>query len=86
MSKFQSNQSQSDSDSVTRSKFLPNLGSKIEKYGLHNLPRMISERQREKRSRELRDKISGPREVRDGVGDVIKKNPYRDIFDRPLYA
>ncbi|OIW31489.1 hypothetical protein CONLIGDRAFT_565236, partial [Coniochaeta ligniaria NRRL 30616] len=49
------------------------LGRGIEKYGLHNIPRRLSERRREKRSRELRQKISGPREVRDGVGDVIRR-------------
>ena len=65
--------------------FLPGLGSKFEKYGLHNLPRRLSERQREKRSRELRQKISGPREVRDGVGDVIRKDGWRDAFQQPQY-
>lgn len=57
------------------------LGSKIEKFGLHNLPRRLSERKREKRSQELRQKISGPREVRDGVGDVIKRISYRENFN-----
>jgi hypothetical protein len=56
------------------------LGRGIEKYGLHNIPRRLSERRREKRSRELRGKISGPREVRDGVGDVIKRAGVRDAF------
>ncbi|KAF4994686.1 hypothetical protein FGRMN_5625 [Fusarium graminum] len=46
------------------------LGSKLEE--LQNLPRKFSERRREKRSQELRKKISGPKEVRDGVGDVIR--------------
>ncbi|GKT90869.1 hypothetical protein Ct61P_08719 [Colletotrichum tofieldiae] len=46
--------------------------------GLQNLPRQINERKREKRTQELRQKISGPREVRDGVGDVIRRNTYRD--------
>ncbi|GKT50330.1 uncharacterized protein ColSpa_10511 [Colletotrichum spaethianum] len=46
--------------------------------GLQNLPRQINERKREKRTQELRQKISGPREVRDGVGDVIRPNTYRD--------
>jgi hypothetical protein len=57
------------------------LGKGIEKYGLHNIPRRLSERRREKRSRELRQKISGPREVRDGVGDVIKRAGVRDAFE-----
>ncbi|KAK2065445.1 hypothetical protein LY76DRAFT_611405 [Colletotrichum caudatum] len=46
--------------------------------GLQNLPRQMNERKREKRTQELRQKISGPREVRDGVGDVIRPNTYRD--------
>lgn len=58
------------------------LGRGIEKYGLHNIPRRLSERRREKRSRELRQKISGPREVRDGVGEVIKRGGIRDAFER----
>lgn len=49
------------------------LGRGIEKYGLHNIPRRLSERRREKRNRELRGMISGPGEVRDGVGDVIRR-------------
>ncbi|KAG5656375.1 hypothetical protein KAF25_004651 [Fusarium avenaceum] len=48
------------------------LGSKLEE--LQNLPRKFSERRREKRSQELRQKISGPKEVRDGVGDVIRSS------------
>ncbi|KAL2017997.1 hypothetical protein VTK56DRAFT_1377 [Thermocarpiscus australiensis] len=51
--------------------FLPALGDKI------NIPRRLSERRREKRSQELRGMISGPREVRDGVGDVIRRNSAR---------
>ncbi|KAK1995473.1 hypothetical protein LX36DRAFT_582348 [Colletotrichum falcatum] len=46
--------------------------------GLQNLPRQMNERKREKRTQELRQKISGPREVRDGVGDVIRRSTYRD--------
>ncbi|OLN85884.1 hypothetical protein CCHL11_05423 [Colletotrichum chlorophyti] len=45
--------------------------------GLQNLPRQFNERKREKRTQELRQKISGPREVRDGVGEVIRPNTYR---------
>ncbi|KAB5572636.1 hypothetical protein GE09DRAFT_1269602 [Coniochaeta sp. 2T2.1] len=58
------------------------LGRGIERYGPHNIPRRLSERRREKRSRELRQKISGPREVRDGVEDVIKRAGVRDVFVR----
>ncbi|KAK0666301.1 hypothetical protein QBC41DRAFT_348941 [Cercophora samala] len=38
-----------------------------------NLGRRLSERRREKRTEELRKMISRPREVRDGVGDVIRR-------------
>ncbi|KAK4131363.1 hypothetical protein BT67DRAFT_358921, partial [Trichocladium antarcticum] len=47
--------------------FLPALGDRM------NLTRRISERRREKRTQELRGMISGPRELRDGVGDVIRR-------------
>ncbi|KAK3325663.1 hypothetical protein B0H66DRAFT_133949 [Apodospora peruviana] len=50
--------------------FLPTLGNRM------NIVRRVSERRREKRSEELRRMISGPREVRDGVGDVIRRNSY----------
>ncbi|KAL2140450.1 hypothetical protein VTI28DRAFT_3801 [Corynascus sepedonium] len=52
--------------------FLPTLSDRI------NLPRRLSERRREKRTQELRGMISSPREVRDGVGDVIRRNSWRD--------
>jgi len=52
--------------------FLPALGDRI------NIPRRLSERRREKRTQELRGMISSPREVRDGVGDVIRRNSWRD--------
>ncbi|KAM0287453.1 hypothetical protein ACHAQH_000406 [Verticillium albo-atrum] len=44
---------------------------------LQGLPRRLSERRRERRTRELRQKISGPREVRDGVGDVVRSGSQR---------
>ncbi|KUI63051.1 hypothetical protein VP1G_10175 [Cytospora mali] len=47
------------------------------------LTRRLSEKRREKRSNELRQKISGPREVRDGVGDVIRREGFREAFTRP---
>ncbi|WDK20301.1 hypothetical protein CGRA01v4_11588 [Colletotrichum graminicola] len=50
--------------------------------GLQNLPRQMNERKREKRTQELRQKISGPREVRDGMGDVIRPNTYRDSYQQ----
>ncbi|KAK0635605.1 hypothetical protein B0T17DRAFT_587060 [Bombardia bombarda] len=61
-------------DSFRRNSFLLGFGSKI------NITRRVSERRREKRSQELRRIISGPREVRDGVGDVIRRNSYRETF------
>ncbi|CAK7216351.1 hypothetical protein SCUCBS95973_002783 [Sporothrix curviconia] len=63
-------------------KILPNLGlgDKIGEYGPHTIPRRFSERRREKRSNELRQMISGPQEVRDGVGEVIRRTNYRDAF------
>ncbi|OAA33806.1 hypothetical protein AAL_01271 [Moelleriella libera RCEF 2490] len=45
---------------------------------LPSLTRMWSERKRERRTRELRQKISGPREVRDGVYDMIRSSATKD--------
>lgn len=45
------------------------------------LTRRLSEKRREKRSSELRQKISGPQEVRDGDGDVIRREAFRDAFN-----
>ncbi|KAL7816539.1 hypothetical protein V8C44DRAFT_291707 [Trichoderma aethiopicum] len=45
------------------------LGSKLGE--IQNIPLMISERRREKRSQRLRQMISAPKEVRDNVGEVI---------------
>lgn len=53
------------------------LSSRLE--GLPSLSRMWSERRREKRTQELRQMISGPREVRDGVGDVIRPGNIKDL-------
>lgn len=47
------------------------------------LTRRLSDKRREKRSNELRQKISGPREVRDGVTDVIRQDGYRHAFSQP---
>lgn len=47
------------------------------------LTRRLSDKRREKRSNELRQKISGPREVRDGVVDVIRRDGYRHAFSQP---
>lgn len=56
-------------------RFFPGWQEKL--YGLQGLGRRLSEHRRQKRSDALRGKISGPREVRDGVGDVIKRKSYR---------
>lgn len=47
---------------------------------LPGISRRLSEKRREKRSNELRQKISGPRTVRDGVGEVIQHESLRDAF------
>ncbi|RFU74405.1 hypothetical protein TARUN_7835 [Trichoderma arundinaceum] len=47
------------------------IGSTLEE--IQNIPQMISDRRREKRSQRLRQMISGPKEVRDGVGEVIRR-------------
>lgn len=47
------------------------IGSKLE--DIQNIPQRISERRREKRSQRLRQMISGPKVVRDGVGEVIRR-------------
>lgn len=57
-------------------RFFPSWQDKLEGYSPQALGRRLSERKRQKRSQELRSKISGPREVRDGVGEVIKRNSY----------
>jgi hypothetical protein len=56
----------------TTTGFYSTLGDRM------NFPRRLSERRREKRTQELRGKISGPKEVRDGVGDVIRRNSWKD--------
>ncbi|KAK0614165.1 hypothetical protein B0T14DRAFT_437469 [Immersiella caudata] len=66
----------SSADSFRRSGLLPALSNRI------NIPRRMSERRREKRTQELRRMISSPREVRDGVGDVIRRNSYREAFEQ----
>lgn len=51
------------------------LGDQIEE--IQNLPRRLSDRRREKRSSELRQKISGPRDVRDGVEEMLRSGGQR---------
>lgn len=55
------------------------IGSKLEE--IQNIPQKISERRREKRSQRLRQMISGPKEVRDGVGEVIRPGNGAAQFD-----
>ncbi|KAJ4306166.1 hypothetical protein N0V88_000962 [Collariella sp. IMI 366227] len=55
--------------------FLPALSDRIER--INSLPRRLSEKRRERRSQELRGMISAPREVRDGVGDVIRRESWQ---------
>jgi hypothetical protein len=45
---------------------------------IQSIPRRLSEKRREKRSRALREKISGPKEVRDGVEDMLRSNSGRE--------
>ncbi|KAI5859748.1 hypothetical protein GGS23DRAFT_268795 [Durotheca rogersii] len=57
-------------------RLFPGWQDKLEQYRPQNLQRRLSEHRRQKRTEALRQKISGPREVRDGVGEVIKRNSY----------
>ncbi|KAI0098896.1 hypothetical protein GGR51DRAFT_417161 [Nemania sp. FL0031] len=57
-------------------RIFPGWQEKLEQYKPQNLQRRLSEHRRQKRTEALRQKISGPREVRDGVGDVIKRKSY----------
>lgn len=58
-------------------RFFPGWQDKIGQIGIQGLQRRISEKRRIKRSEELRQKISGPREVRDDLGEVIKRDSYK---------
>lgn len=40
---------------------------------IHNIPRFLNDKRREKRTQELRQMISGPTNVRDGVGEVVRR-------------
>ncbi|KAM0254937.1 hypothetical protein ACHAQJ_006245 [Trichoderma viride] len=50
------------------------IGSKLEE--IQNIPQKLSDRRREKRSQRLRQMISGPKVVRDGVGEVIRRGSW----------
>ena len=52
------------------------LGDQLE--GIQTLTRRLSEKRRDKRTKELRQKISGPIDVRDGVEDMIRSGNPRD--------
>ncbi|KAK9415370.1 hypothetical protein SUNI508_10560 [Seiridium unicorne] len=58
-------------------RFFPGWQDKFGQMGIQGLQRRLSEKRRQKRSDELRQKISSPREVRDGVGEVIKRDSYK---------
>ncbi|ETS74884.1 hypothetical protein PFICI_13368 [Pestalotiopsis fici W106-1] len=58
-------------------RFFPGWQDKIGQIGIQGLQRRFSEKRRLKRSEELRQKISGPREVRDDLGEVIKRHSYK---------
>ncbi|KAI0842513.1 hypothetical protein F5Y06DRAFT_129121 [Hypoxylon sp. FL0890] len=58
-------------------RLFPSWQDKLVQYRPQNLQRRLSEHRRQKRTDALRQKISGPREVRDGVGEVIKRNSYK---------
>jgi hypothetical protein len=51
--------------------------------GLQNIPRKFSEKRREKRTQELRQKISGPRQVRDGVEEMLRSGASRENRGAP---
>lgn len=48
---------------------------------IKGLSRRLSEKRREKRTRELRQQISGPKDVRDGVEDMMRSGGHRDQQD-----
>ncbi|KAI1344830.1 hypothetical protein F5Y15DRAFT_6761 [Xylariaceae sp. FL0016] len=58
-------------------RLFPGWQEKLSLYQPQNLKRRLSEHRRQKRTEALRRTISGPREVRDGVGEVIKRNSYK---------
>ncbi|KAI1270569.1 hypothetical protein F5Y18DRAFT_16220 [Xylariaceae sp. FL1019] len=58
-------------------RIFPGWQEKLGQYRPQNLQRRLSEHRRQKRTEALRQKISGPREIRDPVGEVIKRNSYK---------
>lgn len=59
-------------------RMFPGWQEKLDQIRPSSLQRRLSEHRRQKRTDALRQTISGPREVRDGVGEVIKRNSRRD--------
>lgn len=57
-------------------RIFPGWQEKLEQYKPQNLQHRLGEHRRQKRTEALRQKISGPCEVRDGVGDVLKRKSY----------
>lgn len=70
-----------DSDTDSQSNGLRRTWSLTQ--SVQGIPRRFSEKRREKRSNELRQKISRPRDVRDGVDDVIRRDGLREAFRQP---
>ncbi|KAI1501991.1 hypothetical protein F5X99DRAFT_185759 [Biscogniauxia marginata] len=58
-------------------RIFPGWQEKLGQYRPQNLQRRLSEHRRQKRTDALRQKISGPREVRDGVGEVVSCQNYK---------
>lgn len=52
---------------------IPGLGLRVEYVGWSGMKRKLSERRREKRSERLRQIISGPKGVRSGMDDVLRR-------------
>ncbi|TAQ83648.1 hypothetical protein B7494_g8022 [Chlorociboria aeruginascens] len=53
---------------------IPGLGVRIEYVGWNGMMRRLSERRREQRSEKLRATISGPRRVKYGMDDVLRRS------------
>jgi hypothetical protein len=56
-----------------KSHIIPGLGLRVEYVGWSGMKRRLSERRREQRSEKLRQSISGPRGVRNGTDDVLRR-------------
>lgn len=56
-----------------RSRIIPGLNVRVEYVGWSGMRRRFSERSREKRSEKLRQSISGPKGVQNGMDDVLQR-------------